>query len=135
MPPRYAMRFESQTPKSAKGFIVVTNLRRCSHVPTDCVSPLPLQKSGPPTEPRSPETLKVHFKVRKMPFPWWTFRIFFIFSARGRGRGSPGRQRGGGGGRYMREIGTMWQIGVLAGKPCTFLGLKWMIFGVLALQK
>ena len=21
----------------------------------------------------------------------------------------------------MREIGTMWQIGVLAGKPCTFL--------------
>ena len=23
---------------------------------------------------------------------WWTFRIFFIFSARGRGRGSPGRQ-------------------------------------------
>ena len=23
--------------------------------------------------------------------------------------------------RYMREIGTMWQIGVLAGKPCTFL--------------
>ena len=24
-------------------------------------------------------------------------------------------------GGYMREIGTMWQIGVLAGKPCTFL--------------
>ena len=22
---------------------------------------------------------------------------------------------------YMREIGTMWQIGVLTGKPCTFL--------------
>ena len=21
----------------------------------------------------------------------------------------------------MREIGTMWQIGVLTGKPCTFL--------------
>ena len=27
----------------------------------------------------------------------------------------------GGGGVYMREIGTMWQIGVLTGKPCTFL--------------
>ena len=26
-----------------------------------------------------------------------------------------------GGGGYMREIGTMWQIGVLTGKPCTFL--------------
>ena len=26
-----------------------------------------------------------------------------------------------GGGWYMREIGTMWQIGVLTGKPCTFL--------------
>ena len=25
------------------------------------------------------------------------------------------------GGGYMREIGTMWQIGVLTGKPCTFL--------------
>ena len=25
------------------------------------------------------------------------------------------------GGGYMREIGTMWQIGVLKGKPCTFL--------------
>ena len=36
---------------------------------------------------------------------------------------------------YMREIGTMWQIGVLTGKPCTFLGPKWVIFGVLALQK
>ena len=35
----------------------------------------------------------------------------------------------------MRETGTMWQIGVLAGKPCTFLGPKWVIFGVLALQK
>ena len=28
---------------------------------------------------------------------------------------------GGGGGGYMREIGTMWQIGVFAGKPCTFV--------------
>ena len=28
---------------------------------------------------------------------------------------------------YMREIGTMWQIGVLAGKPCTFWGPKWVI--------
>ena len=36
---------------------------------------------------------------------------------------------------YMREIGTMWQIGVLTGKPCTFWGPKWVIFGVLALQK
>ena len=26
-----------------------------------------------------------------------------------------------GGGGYMREIGTMWQIGVLTGKPCTLL--------------
>ena len=26
-----------------------------------------------------------------------------------------------GGGEYMREIGTMWQIGVLTGKPWTFL--------------
>ena len=25
-----------------------------------------------------------------------------------------------GGGVYMREIGTMWQIGVFTGKPCTF---------------
>ena len=32
--------------------------------------------------------------------------------------GVPGRL---GGGAYMREIGTMWQIGVLTGKPCTFL--------------
>ena len=30
-------------------------------------------------------------------------------------------QAGVGGGPYMREIGAMWQIGVLAGKPCTFL--------------
>ena len=28
--------------------------------------------------------------------PRWTFRIFFIFSARGRGRGSPRRREGGG---------------------------------------
>ena len=26
-----------------------------------------------------------------------------------------------GGGGYIREIGTMWQIGILTGKPCTFL--------------
>ena len=25
-----------------------------------------------------------------------------------------------GGGVYMREIGTMWQIGILIGKLCTF---------------
>ena len=36
---------------------------------------------------------------------------------------------------YLREIGTVWQIGVLTGKPCTFLGPKWVTFGVLALQK
>ena len=36
---------------------------------------------------------------------------------------------------HMREIGTMWQIGVLAGKPCTFLGPKWVIFGVLGHYK
>ena len=35
----------------------------------------------------------------------------------------------------MREIGTMWQIGVLTGKPGIFSGPKWVIFGVLALQK
>ena len=29
------------------------------------------------------------------PFPWWTFRIFFIFSARGGGRGSLRRREGG----------------------------------------
>ena len=31
----------------------------------------------------------------------------------------------GGGGLHTREIGTMWQIGVLTGKPCTFLAQKW----------
>ena len=35
--------------------------------------------------------------------PWWTFRIFFIFSARGRGRGSPGRQGGGGVGFFVEK--------------------------------
>ena len=35
----------------------------------------------------------------------------------------------------MREIGTTWQIGVLTGKPCIFFCPKWVIFGVLALQK
>ena len=38
------------------------------------------------------------------------------------------------GGVYMRVIGTMWQTGVLTGKPCTFCGPEWVIFGVLALQ-
>ena len=32
----------------------------------------------------------------QIPFTWWTFRIFFIFSARGGGRGSPRCQEGGG---------------------------------------
>ena len=50
---------------------------------------------------------------------WWTFWafcIFFQFGAAGK------RQvvEGGGGGLHMRETGTMWQIGVLTGKPCTF---------------
>ena len=31
-----------------------------------------------------------------MVFPWWTFRIFFIFSARGGEWGSPRRQEGAG---------------------------------------
>ena len=31
---------------------------------------------------------------------------------------------------HVREIGTMWQVGVLIGKLCTFV-----IFGVLALTK
>ena len=36
--------------------------------------------------------------------------------------GRKGVWRGfGGGGWYMREIGAMWQIGVLTGKLCTFL--------------
>ena len=35
--------------------------------------------------------------------PWWTFRIFFIFSARGRGRGVRGAKRGGGG-RFLLKI-------------------------------
>ena len=26
---------------------------------------------------------------------------------------------------YMREIGPMWRIGVLTGKPCTFLLKNW----------
>ena len=33
---------------------------------------------------------------------WWTFWIFFIFSARGRGRGEPPRRREGGG-RFFIE--------------------------------
>ena len=63
---------------------------------------------------------------------------------------------GGGAPVYMREIGTMWQIGVLTGKPCTFLvqnrsfsafwhyknkerlsrglGVKWHIFLLLVLM-
>ena len=40
-------------------------------------------------------------------FYCWIFWPYGIFRAEG--------------GMYMREIGTMWQIGVLAGKPCTFL--------------
>ena len=37
---------------------------------------------------------------------WWTFRIFFIFSARGRGRGSPRRlERGGGTIFYWKSQG------------------------------
>ena len=42
-------------------------------------------------------------------------------------------KRGGGG--YMREIGTMWQIGLSYGKPCTFGGQKWVIFGIVALRE
>ena len=34
---------------------------------------------------------------------WWTFRIFFIFSARGSGKGSSRRQDGAGGG-YLLKI-------------------------------
>ena len=34
-----------------------------------------------------------------------------------------------GGGCKFPEIGTMWQIGVLAGKPCTFLDHKMGNFG------
>ena len=33
---------------------------------------------------------------------WWTFRIFFIFSARG-GEGGPRRQKGGGRGQFFIE--------------------------------
>ena len=33
-------------------------------------------------------------------------------------KGDGGKHKGGGG--YMREIGTMWQIGVLTGNSCTF---------------
>ena len=32
------------------------------------------------------------------------------------------------GGVYMREVGTMWQIGVLTGKPCTFFVQKSVVF-------
>ena len=38
-------------------------------------------------------------------FSWWTFRIFFIFSARGRGRGSPLRQEGAGVGFLLKIPG------------------------------
>ena len=34
---------------------------------------------------------------------------------------------------YVREIGTMWQLGVSTGKPCTFGGQRWVIFGILTL--
>ena len=34
---------------------------------------------------------------------WWTFRIFFIFSARGRGSGSSRRLEGGGGSVFYRK--------------------------------
>ena len=33
----------------------------------------------------------------------------------------------------IREIDTIWQIGILTGKPCTFRGQKRVIFGILAL--
>ena len=36
---------------------------------------------------------------------------------------------------YMREIGTMWQIGVLTGETEHSFGPKWVIFGVLAPQE
>ena len=36
--------------------------------------------------------------------------------------------------RYMREIATIWQIGVPTQKPCTF-GPHWVIFGTLAPYK
>ena len=47
--------------------------------------------------------------------PWWTFRIFFVFSFffRGRGRGSPGRQGGGGKVGFLLKIpgGGVFQDG------------------------
>ena len=56
---------------------------------------------------------------------WWTFRIFFIFfSARGRGRGSPGQQGGGGVGFFIenpRRGGVLPKGGAGARRPGGFL--------------
>ena len=73
--------------------------------------------------------------LQNTPYDKLDFQIFLLFSAQARGRGSRGAEKGGtifiedpkrgGGALYMREIGTMWQIGVLTGKPCTFLVQNW----------
>ena len=46
---------------------------------------------------------------------WWTFQIFFIFSARGRGRGGPGRQGEEGGGFSQEGGRTRGSGGCLQG--------------------
>ena len=43
-------------------------------------------------------------------------------------------QRFRGGGGFMSEIGTIWQLGVLNKEGRTFFAAKWVIFGISALQ-
>ena len=46
-------------------------------------------------------------------------RMAFVFTGQEKGMKTPGKPEPPS--PYMCEIGTMWQIGVLTGKPCTFL--------------
>ena len=65
-----------------------------------------LQGFRPTPPPKNEVTPKTHAQNHaqnsRPTSPWRTFRIFFIFSARGGGRGSP-RPPGGGGGRFFIE--------------------------------
>ena len=63
----------------------------------------------------SPEPLLQYPCVRAQPiqFESRNYVEILLASQEGPDQGTPPP--------YMREIGTMWQIGVLTGKPCTFL--------------